>query len=379
MKTNMFFMFGMFLLAVFTAMPFAIAGPHIGSGFDSGINLDASINPNNAMSVWKCGTTFDFGENSDSMYDRQGDYLFEGEKIIFDTIAIVPSGIKDNSNQYITKAYVTIGSSSQLGNTIVAECSPYTDSKPIPQECGVVIDNRVITEFDSNTMVYYTCTMTAQGLSAMQGEKYISVEAWNIADGNKIKIQNDENFYLNPAISLRVEGVQNGIEFNNLEAGETSYSDTITVTNTINPEAGVILNLFLSGTDFKDMIVDNTGTRPNLNARCPELNVLSLDRFRYYAINGAYQTIDDPRQKDSEGYLNIGYGAFGPGLYGRNELIQLGQFPEDPEDPLYEGKYYHGSTLTPNSQAYITYKVNLPNPCSGNFDDGQMYIWAEAI
>ena len=343
-------------------LPMVYAGPTIGSGFSSGVNLSTSINPNGNMAIFKCGKTIDLGPDSSPNYTRSGNYIFEGEKVKYDLLVVVPNGISISTGKYKSKVYMTVGSSSKLGNNIVAECSPYINTGNIPTSCNAIIDGNHITDFDENTMLYYTCSYSVESSSTINGLNYLSVEAWNVQNSNKTKITNDDLYYLNPSISLNIAGVDNGISFTNLKPGSVSYSKLVTVTNTVDQSSGVKLNLFMSGTDF----YDNT----NAAAICPGSDLLSLSNFKYYAINGNYQTIGDPRTHDSEGYLPIGYGSFSSNFYNKNELIQI--------DP-FAGQYYKASVIDPSHQAYITYKLNLPSPCVGNFDSGQMYIWAEAI
>src|SRR3989338_1338868 len=119
----------------------------------------------------------------------------------------------------------------------------------------------------------------------------------------------DENEYwfLNPVIALSVDG---DLAFEDVRPGTDSYSDTILLGNDADVVSGVMLDMFISGTDFYDSL--------SSGARCPTTNQLTLDAFRYYTTNGAYNSAQDAgidvapsrgdRNNDAEGYTNIGYG-----------------------------------------------------------------------
>jgi hypothetical protein len=121
--------------------------------------------------------------------------------------------------------------------------------------------------------------------------------------------------------------------------------------------------MFISGTDFYD-------ASPS-GAKCPTTNQLKLENFRYYATNGAYSTHQDSRA-DSEGYVPIEYGiGFNDPkpFYNRNEIIQANNM---------DG-YYQANTLTTGAEMSIIFRLNLPEPCNGDFDTGDIYFWGEAI
>jgi len=84
----------------------------------------------------------------------------------------------------------------------------------------------------------------------------------------------DENEYwfFNPVIALDIEGDMtfhgdDGKE--GVRPGSDAYSDTILVGNDADKGSGVLLDMFISGTDFYDS--------QSSGARCPTTNQLSLD------------------------------------------------------------------------------------------------------
>jgi len=104
---------------------------------------------------------------------------------------------------------------------------------------------------------------------------------------------------------------------------------------------------------------------------CPTTNQLALTNFDYYATNGAYSTQLDGR-RDTEGYVPIGYGDhWETTFYGENEIMQTAA------DPVH--MYSLGNLLNPGAEIAITFRLDLPSPCNGDFDTGSIYFWGEAV
>jgi hypothetical protein len=121
--------------------------------------------------------------------------------------------------------------------------------------------------------------------------------------------------------------------------------------------------MFISGTDFYDSA--------SSGAKCPTSNQLELENLRYYASNGGYSTNRDLRA-DDEGYVPIQYGlGFNSpyNFYNRNEIIQTQKL----------NNYYTSNILSPGAEMSLVFRLNLPEPCNGDFDTGQIYFWGEAI
>ena len=55
------------------------------------------------------------------------------------------------------------------------------------------------------------------------------------------------------------------------------------------------------------------------------------------------------------------------------EIIGSGLFP----DLGFLGNT--GNVLTPGSEMALTFRLDLPVPCNGDFDTGSIYFWGEAI
>jgi hypothetical protein len=159
-----------------------------------------------------------------------------------------------------------------------------------------------------------------------------------------------------------------------LAPGKTVYSNNITIKNNADDGGGVILDMFISGTDFHSS---------SIFSYCPEQQTLSLNRFRYYAENGVYNT-SDTNLSNQEGFrpINYGGGFNNPNLfYNSYEII-----PKDTYMPNYEGvleynngPYYHANELEPDQEIKVKFKLDIPAECHGTFEQGNIYFWGEAI
>jgi len=199
----------------------------------------------------------------------------------------------------------------------------------------------------------------------MYGEYWLTVEA---SDGDNLgTMAENEYWFLNPVVALSIDG---DMTFNTVRPGTDAYSSTVLVGNDADDSSGVMMDMFISGTDFYDS--------SSSGARCPTSNQLSLNNFRYFATNGAYST-QNPYgvsytgpTADAEGYKGIIYGiGFNnpTTFYNFAEIIPVQQV----------GPYYTANILAPGAEMALTFKLSLPEPCNGNFDTGSIYFWGEAI
>ncbi|HLC56328.1 MAG TPA: DUF4215 domain-containing protein, partial [Candidatus Nanoarchaeia archaeon] len=297
----------------------------------------------------------DFNEpgriNKTILVERINNYAFEGEQISWDVFAFDKNGIEK-----LGDVFVSIGPVHGPGNDIEANCKI---NKRTDDPCAVIGETEKV-KFNPQTSRWYTCTLTVETPESMYGEYFITVEAEDL-DGKKSSIDENEFWFLNPVIGLNINGE---IDFGDLRPGTIGYAKTLLVENNADPGSGVLLDMFISGTDFYDPI--------NSGAKCPTSNKLELKNFRYYATSGAYSTKGNPGA-DSEGYRKIPYEVTGTGgkiNNGRQDIIHNGKLP---------GGYSSGNVLSPGAELAITFKLALPEPCNGDFSSGQIMFWGEAI
>lgn len=350
-------------LFVLSAVP-GVFATAVGSGITPDI-----ITEDFAPMVWMCDSRIVYDDNTEpgrisgggqELVERIYNYAFEGEQIHWTVLVFDKNGIDK-----VNDVYVTLGSSQGAGNDIEANCQ-LTSILPAgsdpSDECNARILEEELEDVQALTAAYYDCTFTVEtGLEdgGMYGEYWVTVEATDI-DGLQGTMDENEYWFFNPVIALSIDG---DMTFEDVRPGTQTYSQTMLIGNDADAGSGVMLDMFISGTDFYDS--------SSSGARCPTTNQLSLDNFAYYASKGAYSTQDDPRS-DAEGYVPIEYGIGfnNPNpFYDNNEIMQVQRI----------GPYYVANTLTPGSEMAMTFRLSLPEPCNGNFDTGAIYFWGEAI
>jgi hypothetical protein len=293
-------------------------------------------------------------EAGEELVERINNYAFSGEQIQWKVLVMDKNGIEK-----IKDVYVAVGEQGSQ-NFIEANCvldSILEDGAVIDESCNARIGEEVLYEArEANTMAYYVCTFTVE--PQMHGEYWVHATVVDLDDLFST-VDEDEYWFFNPTLELKILG--SNLDFGSVRPGTTAYSKTILVHNGCENGSGVMLDMFISGTDFYDLA--------HSGAKCPDSNVLSLENFAYYAVNGAYSTRDDSRS-DSEGYVGINYGdRFDNTFYNNNEIIQAQQ----------QGPYYVANILAPGAEMALTFRLSLPEPCNGNFNSGSIYFWAEAI
>jgi len=316
--------------------------------------------------VWACDSRVVYddatepgrvSEDGTQLIERINNYAFEGEQIQWTVLVMDKNGINK-----VEDVFGTIGSSQGAGNDIEVNCvedSRIERTNAVDPSCNARILEEQVTEFDSSIMRYYTCTLSVETADSMYGEYWITVEALDL-DGLSGIMDENEYWFLNPVIALDIQG---DMTFEDVRPGTSAYSSTLLVGNDADDGSGVMLDMFISGTDFYDS--------SSSGAMCPTTNQLSLDSFAYFVTNGAYSSRNDAR-RDVEGYVPIKYGiAFNnPNpFYKNNEVLQAQQV----------GPYYTANLLAPGAEMAMTFRLNLPEPCNGDFDSGSIYFYGEAI
>jgi cysteine-rich repeat protein len=345
-------------------------------GGDSGIGVDI-ITEDFIPQVWQCGGRVmidDFVEpgrpigecevfydvprasvqssqcfNNQVLFERINNYAFEGEKIMWRVLVMDKNGIEKISDVYGT-----------LDGAIEVNCDFIEVATHVDDDCNARILEEELTGLDlSQVAAYYQCALTVETPYSMHGEYVLNVEAEDL-DGVIGEMDEEEFWFFNPELSLDIRG---DLVFEEVRPGTSSYSDSIILTNDAERGSGVLLDMFISGTDFYDS--------SSSGAMCGTTNQLKLKNFAYYTTNGAYSSRDDGRA-DFEGYIPIKYGiGFNDPnpFYNNHEILQV-----QPQWP-----YYAANILAPGADLAMTFRLNLPEPCNGDFDAGQIFFWGEAI
>lgn len=355
---------------------------------DSRVVLDDNVEPGRLESerLIHCQDPSSYEICAQELLERQNNYAFEGEQIKWDVLVFDKNGIEK-----IRDVFATIGDSQGADNDIEVNCildHVLSDEDEIKESCNARIQEEELEHVQDNTAAYYTCIFTVETPESMYGEYWLTVEAEDL-DGLSGTMDENEFWFFNPVIALSIDG---DLTFDEVRPGSSAYSDTITVGNDADEGSGVILDMFISGTDFYDS--------SSSGAKCPITNQLKLgdgdsqcdvgpefgvpkfdavtDPFCYFATHGAYSSQQDARA-DTENYVGINYGA---GFNDPNPFY--GAFNGDPTG--YEiiqgpqaGPYFVGNALSPGAEIALTFRLNLPEPCNGDFDTGSIFFWGEAV
>ena len=340
-------------LLILSVMPLVLA-TDVGTGVGVSINTEKF-----APRIWACDDrvltddNIENGVNGLSLAERNNNYAFEGEQIHWDVLVMDKNKIEE-----VQDVVGTIGATQGVGNDIEVECKRVNGPSTIPASCNARILEEQLTVFNPAIMAYYDCTFTVETSASMHGEYFLTVEAQSV-DGEAIMDEN-EYWFLNPTIALSVDG---DLTFEDVRPGTQSYSQTLLIGNDAEAGSGVMLDMFISGTDFYDPA--------SSGAACPTTNQLALTNFRYFATNGASSTTGKPGT-DAEGYISIAYGD----KITQAKKIILGTAYGLGAD---EADWANGNALTPGAEMALTFKLSMPEPCVGDFSEGQIYFWGEAI
>jgi|GEM_PF-981593 len=325
--------------------------------------------------VWLCDSRAVYDDNTEPgrisgpgqpLVERINNYVFEGEQIQW-TVFVMD---KNKIDQGID-VYATIGKVQGEGNNIEVNCQRISSSNVNLESCNARIGEEHINEAEAIRQGIgdtFRCTLTVETPVSMHGEYWVTVEAQDL-DGLLGTMDENEFWFLNPEIALNIEG---DLGFDNVRPGTSSYSQTLLLGNGAEPSSGVMLDMFITGTDFYDS--------SHSGARCPTTNQLSLSNFRYFATNGGYSTYGAypapyfGPTADAEGYKGIAYGIGfnNPNpFYNKAEII--------PKQNIATAPYYAANLLAPGAEMALTFKLDMPEPCNGDYDSGNIYFWGEAV
>jgi hypothetical protein len=333
-----------FSLLVMSLFVLSVAPSVLAVSVGTGVGIDL-ITEDFAPRVWMCdGRTFADDMVEPQLYGlpRHNNYAFEGESVTWDVLVM-----DKNGKEKIMDVFATIGDVQGEGNDIEVNCvrTGNTVSNPY-QSCEATILEERITSFNPDLMAMYTCTLTVETPESMEGEYWLTVEAEDM-DGLTGTMAQNEYWFLNPVIALSIDG---DLTFEDVRPGSVARSSTMLIGNDAEDGSGVILDMFISGTDFYDSA--------SSGAMCPTTNKLALSQFTYDVSNGQFLSEDQ----------SIRYG---------DTIAQAGRIMDH---VLFgNGAENVANMLAPGAEMAITFQLDLPEPCNGDFDTGSIYFWGEAI
>ena len=296
------------------------------------------------------------------MVEREHDYGFQGEQIFWELLVW-----DKNGDDKISDVYVKVRMLSQPESYMQVNCYATTrfglgigtDVNQTAEIPDVWYEGEEELTWNPDTMDWYQCEFTIESPQSMQGEYMLTAEAVDV-DGLTGIAAEEEQWFFNPVIAL---GVTGSVEFGEVRPGATVKSSTVTIGNAAEDGSGVMLDMYIAGTDFYDLT--------SSGAMCPTSNVLSLTNFRYRAVSGSYDTCTNPGI-DGECYDTIPYFMTGAGAPPNNNMQRMIGL----NGPVYP----FGNVLSPGSEMSVNFKLALPEPCNGgSFSDGSFKIVGEAV
>ena len=342
--------FSFLIMALFV---FSVAPSVLAVSVGSGIGIDL-VTEDFAPRVWECGGRVWADDSVEpQLYGvgnvRHNNYAFEGESVTWEVLVM-----DKNGKEKISDVFGTIGDVQGEGNDIEVNCvrdatilASGTEAGSPYAECEATILEEEV-EWNAALMAVYTCTLTVETPESMQGEYWMTVEAEDM-DGLTGTMAQNEYWFLNPIIALTIDG---DLTFEDVRPGSVARSSTLLIGNDAEDGSGVILDMFISGTDFYDSA--------SSGAMCPTTNKLELGQFTYDVTNGGFIVRD----------RTIPYG---------DTIAQAGRIMDGTLFTDVAMTELVQNQLTPGAEMALTFELKLPEPCNGDFDTGSFYFWGEAI
>ena len=339
--------------------------------------------------IWECGTrtVLDDGvepgrctEDGQDMSERDHNYAFEGEQVEWTVLVLEKNGIEKISDVYVGLSPSDIicdddcmldkilGGQDAEDFDIEANCKlveVLREGDKIDSSCNARILEETLSEVPSDNMAAkYRCTLTVETADSMQGEFWAAPIVVDL-DDNFAVIDEKDYWFFNPEIGLNLYG---DMSFEDVRPGSDAYSDALLIENAAEAGSGVMLDMYVSGTNFYDS--DSSG------AKCPVTNELALTNFRYYATHGAYVSHFEGGPVDGEGYMSI---PLGDKITSSKEIVGQDTYAAAHADNSCTTEPDTGNVLSPGDEMSMTFKLSVPEPCNGNFDTGDIFFWGEAI
>jgi hypothetical protein len=311
------------------------------------------------------GGKYDCGSDYDKFVvaDRQN-YVFAGETVDYYVLARDLNGKEDIAS---VQLIVDEGSES----IPVGACAPVDQA-----DCNVIFSAAAFGVDSINNMTdqVYICKLIVpakSGTWANGSEKEVRVQVTDGALDNGCAavtsptVEADLTFF-NPTLSLEATG---SVNFGTVNPGTIATSNSVYLKNKggDNEDSGVIMDVYIASDDY---FTDQTNPG---EALCPTGNGIRYDQFSYYATKGSVNS----------GYNNNA----NPGL-GTSEGCTA-RDDEFTELPSYSGnigdmcriinKLADSSLLTQGSEMSITFRLNVPDPCTGNFNNGQFHLAGRVV
>lgn len=349
----------LFVISTLLALSFVVAGPVQSInlvGGETPIYTEADFVPLVFLKNHGRVLANDQYFNNGNIVTRTNNYAFTGEQIQWEVLVWdkngVPEKLSDVWAGWATQTNGPVDPEMQVNcqylgpvtSESLASQGYFNIRRPIDQEAQV--------NGNPQTMGRYLCTLTVE--PTCHGQKWLGVKAEDL-DGLSGTMKEAESWFCNPVLDLDVSGA---INFGELGSGEQG-SSTFSVKNTGEANSGVQVVLAIAGTDFYDPT--------SSGAMCSTTNALKLQGDGIEFNTGFWYTAT--MGSNSVGNKRIPYG---------NSIIAA-----DPVFSSGKGMIANWASpkvaMSPGSETTMTLHLGIPQPCNGQFTDGQINLYAWAI
>jgi len=222
------------------------------------------------------------------------------------------------------------------------------------------------TPYDNATMVSYVCTLTVN--VGWIGQYDIFVQAQDSLGAIAQGIEFD-HFYFNPTIDIQTSGA---ITFGSVAQGTTAMSSTISLKNMATgvnvAGSAVLLDMYISSDQYFDDV--------NPLAACPTTDGLPYTALSYYATKGSVNS-----GTNNNDYPGVGENDTALCLADIDGFTQLVFENTGVVDNMCRiiNWDFASSILAQGAEMSLTFKAEVPTPCTGTFTNGQFYFIGEVI
>jgi hypothetical protein len=285
-------------------------------------------------------------------------YVFEGETVDYYVLVRDVDGTSDIDSVQLV-----------VDGSAVGACAK------APSTC--INSSTTITAFGAGSMntstdQVYICKLIVP--SWLNGEKEVKVQVTDkrgSAGCNPVIIPGVEAdlTFFNPELKLTLTG-SGVVNFGTVTPGSIATSNSIYLKNggSNSSNAGVVMDMYIASDDYF--------TDPSNGAAiCPTGNGIKYDRFSYYATKGSLNSGANNNTWNGLGKNNTTFCKAN-----LDEFTNLTSHSGNIGDMCRVINWIKGgSLLTEGSEMSITFRLNVPNPCSGNFNKGKFHFAGKVV
>lgn len=278
--------------------------------------------------------------------DARGDYVFTGETLSYYVVVADEDG-EDNIEEVVLR----------VNGYTAGSCVPLEDEYDSDSfDCD-------LDDYSADEEQLYMCKLVVQ--SGWSGSTDINIMAFD-EDGLSDTSTWTDRVVFNPPLSINLAG---SISFGAVEPGESVTSNSVFLENV--GSDGVVMDMYIASDDYftdPDGLVAG-GPKP---AVCGDGNGIPYTSFNYYATKGSL----DSGENDNN-FPGLGDNICDADV---DEYTPLPSHSGDIEDMCRIINHREeGSFLTQGQSMSLTFQLDVPEPCEGEFTDGQFHFVGRVV